>query len=115
MTATSRIKALLPLILLIIANISTAQTRGNYSAIYSGTPWVDQNGKTVSAHAANIVKDKSKYYMFGEAHTDTSNAFVGFNCYSSADLYNWKFESIALPVQKNGKLGPNRVGERPKV
>jgi hypothetical protein len=31
------------------------------------------------------------------------------------DLYNWKFESIALPVQDSGKLGPGRVGERPKV
>jgi len=106
MTATSPIKALLPLILLIVANISAAQTHGNYNAIYSGTPWVDQNGKTVSAHASNIVKDKNKYYLFGEAHTDTSNAFVGFSCYSSADLYNWKFESIALPQQKKRKAWP---------
>ena len=98
-----------------ISIVAAAQIRGNYAAIYSGTPWVDQNGKTVSAHAANIIKDKGKYYLFGEAHTDTSNAFVGFNCYSSPDLYNWRFESMALPQQKSGKLGPNRVGERPKV
>ncbi|MGB3005266.1 MAG: family 43 glycosylhydrolase, partial [Chitinophagaceae bacterium] len=37
------------------------------------------------------------------------------NCYSSKDLYNWKFESIALPVQSTGKLDSNSVGERPKV
>ncbi len=92
-----------------------AQKPGNYDAIYSGTPWFDQNGKVVSAHAANIIKDKDKFYLFGEAHTDTSNAFVGFNCYSSSDLYNWKFERIALPQQPSGKLGINRVGERPKV
>lgn len=86
-----------------------------YNAIYSGVPWYDDRGKPVSAHGANIVKENGRYYLFGEAHSDTSNAFTGFNCYSSADLYNWKFESIALPLQPSGKLGPNRVGERPKV
>lgn len=92
-----------------------AQKGGSYHAIYSGTPWFDEQGKVVSAHGANIVKDNNRFYMFGEAHSDTSNAFVGFNCYSSEDLQSWKFESIALPQQVGGKLGPNRVGERPKV
>ncbi|WP_231425177.1 family 43 glycosylhydrolase [Pedobacter sp. Leaf250] len=92
-----------------------AQQAGNTNAIYSGLAWYDQNGKVVSAHGANIVMKNGKFYLFGEVHSDTSNAFAGFNCYSSKDLYNWKFESMALPVQKNGKLGPNRVGERVKV
>ncbi|WP_228098799.1 family 43 glycosylhydrolase [Pedobacter sp. MC2016-24] len=92
-----------------------AQKPGQSDAIYSGVPWFDQHGKVVSAHGANIVKDNARYYLFGEAHTDTSNAFVGFNCYSSVDLYNWKFERVALPVQTSGKLGPNRVAERVKV
>jgi hypothetical protein len=101
--------------LLILGNlISIAQTNKG-SGIYSGIPWFDTKGNTVSAHGANIVRDKGKYYLFGERHTDTSNAFAGFNCYSSADLYNWNFESIALPLQSSGKLGPGRVGERPKV
>nr|WP_294924702.1 family 43 glycosylhydrolase [uncultured Flavobacterium sp.] len=101
--------------LLIVTSVSLAQQPEKMDAIYSGTPWFDQNRNIVSAHGANIVKEKGIFYLFGEAHTDTSNAFVGFNCYSSKDLYNWKFESIALPIQKSGKLGPNRVGERPKV
>ncbi|WP_281336191.1 family 43 glycosylhydrolase [Flavobacterium eburneipallidum] len=105
--------------IVLLMNTSTAivlaQLPGKSEAIYSGTPWLDQNGKIVSAHGANIIKDKGKFYLFGEAHTDDSNAFAGFNCYSSKDLYNWKFEKIALPVQKSGKLGPNRVGERCKV
>jgi hypothetical protein len=92
-----------------------AQKPGGYNAIYSGTPWFDDRGKVVSAHGANIMKYNDRYYLYGEAHADTSNAFVGFNCYSSADLYNWKFESVALPMQQNGRLGPNRVGERVKV
>ncbi len=101
--------------LFLFITVTFAQQAGKTDAIYSGVPWYDQNGKVVSAHGANIIKDGNKYYLFGEAHTDTSNAFVGFNCYSSTDLYNWKFESIALPVQAHGKLGPNRVGERVKV
>jgi hypothetical protein len=95
--------------------LSLAQKQKGYNAIYSGIPWFDEKGNTVSAHGANIVKDKGRYYLFGEHHYDTSNAFAGFSCYSSTDLYNWKFESIALPVQDSGKLGPGRVGERPKV
>lgn len=87
----------------------------NTDAIYSGIPWWDQNGNIVNAHGGSIIKEKNVFYLFGEAHTDTSNAFGGFNCYSSKDLYNWKFESVALPVQKTGKLGTNRVGERVKV
>lgn len=85
------------------------------NAIYSGVPWFDEKGNAVSAHGANIVKENGRYYLFGERHDDSTNAFVGFNCYSSTDLYDWKFESIALPQQQNGKLGPNRVGERCKV
>ena len=34
---------------------------------------------------------------------------------SSSDLTNWQFERVVLPVQKDGILGPNRVGERAKV
>jgi hypothetical protein len=99
---------------LLLTQVSIAQPR-RYDAIYSGIPWFDDRGSEVSAHGANIIKDNGRYYLFGEAHSDTSNAFAGFNCYSSTDLYNWKFESVALPLQASGKLGPNRVGERSKV
>jgi hypothetical protein len=92
-----------------------AQLPGSYDAIHSGTPWVDQRGLPVSAHGAGVVKEGDTYYLFGEAHRDMTNAFAGFNCYSSRDLVNWRFESIALPVQASGALGPDTVGERPKV
>lgn len=94
---------------------SIARKPGPYDAIYSGVPWQDDKGNPVSAHGGCIIKDNGEYYLFGEKHTDTSNAFAGFTCYSSGDLCNWKFESIALPVQLSGKLGPGRVGERVKV
>jgi hypothetical protein len=103
------------IMLLVVTHSAVGQKHGKYDAIYTGIPWFDQFGKPVSAHAGSMVKSGSKYYLFGEAHTDSSNAFAGFNCYSSSDLYNWKFESIALPVQANGKLAANQVGERVKV
>lgn len=50
---------------------------GGYKAIYSGIPWFNNNGNTISAHGATIIKDNDRYYLFGERHNDTSNAFAG--------------------------------------
>ncbi len=86
-----------------------------YNAIYSGSPWIDDRGIEVSAHGAGVIKENGRYYLFGEKKSDTSNAFTGFNSYSSTDLFNWKFEGVALKVQDSGRLGPDRVGERVKV
>lgn len=83
--------------------------------VYNGIPWFDNNGDIVNAHGACVVEDNGRYYLFGEWKSDTSNAFSGFSCYSSDDLVNWKFERMALPLQPDGILGPNRVGERVKV
>ncbi|KDN55738.1 family 43 glycosylhydrolase [Flavobacterium seoulense] len=106
--------AFLAITFIAISSLATAQ-KGKIDAIYSGIPCFDNNNNVVSAHGANIVKDNGKFYLFGEFKSDTSNAFNGFSCYSSTDLYNWTFERIVLPVQKSGALGPDRVGERPKV
>jgi len=103
------------LFLLLSGTAALAQVPGKYDAIYSGVPLFDDRGKEVSAHGGSIVKEGNTYYLFGEAHIDGTNAFSGFNAYSSKDLYNWKFEGEALAVQSAGPLGPARVGERPKV
>lgn len=108
-------RAILVFLILFLNLCSKGQKLKAYDAIYSGIAWFDDKGKVVSAHGACIVKEKDRFYLFGEKHSDTSNAFAGFTCYSSTDLYNWKFESIALAAQTSGKLGPGRVGERVKV
>ena len=96
--------------------ISLSVLAQNYSnAIVNGIPWYDQNHHPVNAHGAGIIMDGGKYWLFGEYKSDTSNAFPGFGCYSSKDLVNWHFERVVLPVQKDGILGPYRVGERVKV
>ncbi len=92
-----------------------AVKKNSIDAIYSGIAWYDNKGNVVSARGGGIIKEGELYYFFGEFKSDQGNAFKGFSCYSSPDLYNWTFENIALPVQASGRLGPDRVGERPKV
>lgn len=83
--------------------------------IHNGTPWFDEQGNIINAHGACVIEDGGRYWLFGEYKSDESNAFPGFGCYSSSDMVNWRFERVVLPVQKDGILGPNRVGERVKV
>ena len=87
----------------------------NDSVLTNGVPWFDTEGNIINAHGACIVEDGGRYWLFGEYKSDESNAFPGFGCYSSPDLVNWKFERVVLPVQQDGILGPDRVGERVKV
>lgn len=109
-------KLLLTTLAIIVTITMAAQTADPFlTSIVNGVPWTDDHGKPVNAHGACIVEENGKYYLFGEWKSDTTNAFPGFACYSSTDLVNWKFERVSLPLQKDGLLGPNRVGERPKV
>ncbi|MDE6637555.1 MAG: family 43 glycosylhydrolase [Muribaculaceae bacterium] len=103
------------LILIIILSISTIINCVAETVVRNGVPWFDTDGNIVNAHGACIVEDGGKYWLFGEYKSDESNAFPGFGCYSSPDLVNWKFERVVLPVQPDGILGPERVGERVKV
>ena len=105
-------KKLLGILLLAFPVLMQAQPQ---KAIVSGVSWYDQRGETVSAHGANIIRDGGRYYLFGEYKTDSANVFTGFSCYSSDNLVDWRFESIAFKQQSDGRMGPNRVGERPKV
>lgn len=88
--------------------------------------WLDTDGKPINAHAAGILFSKGKYYWFGEIkkgktiivgniqRTDAG----GISCYSSTDLCNWKFESVALePGTKDiaSDIHKSKIIERPKV
>ena len=48
--------------------------------IFNGVPWFDQNGNTVNAHGACIVREHDTYYLFGEYKTDDKNMYNGFSC-----------------------------------
>ena len=93
----------------------TLSVQVSAQTVVNGIPWYDQNREPVSAHGANIIKDGGRYYLFGEYKTDSANVFTGFSCYSSSDLAQWQFEGMAFSQQQDGRMGPERVGERPKV
>ncbi|WP_084128282.1 family 43 glycosylhydrolase [Demequina sp. NBRC 110055] len=87
----------------------------NDALVVNGVPWFDDRGLPVNAHGGCVVREGDVYYLFGEYKTDDENKFIGFGCYSSRDLAAWTWEGLALAPQGVGLLGPERIGERPKV
>ncbi|NJK95433.1 MAG: family 43 glycosylhydrolase [Bacteroidetes bacterium] len=106
---------------LLSTNYSICQNRIN---IFSpGKPWKDSNGNPINAHAGGILLHEGKYYWHGQIMVEGaspygSNAQVGVSCYSSADLYNWENEGVALNVVTDDSMHFLAKGckiERPKV
>jgi beta-xylosidase len=83
----------------------------NLTSFKPGKDWYDVDGKLIDCHAGNIIyqANKKTYYWFGEHR----NGLSGVSCYSSKDLYNWKYVGLALDKAKEG-LGSGII-ERPKV
>ncbi|MDP4261236.1 MAG: glycoside hydrolase family 43 protein [Bacteroidota bacterium] len=106
-------KYFLFLIITVIAgNLNiTAQTR----EFRPGEVWRDTHGDTINAHGGGILYINNNYYWFGEKRN--RHGSEGVNVYSSKDLYNWKYEGVALG-QSEDTLSDIRKGcvmERPKV
>lgn len=81
--------------------------------VTNGIPWYDKNGKPVSAHGANIIRDGGRYYMFGEYKTDSANVFTGFSCYSSDDLSDHQERHALRFAVPALALGHNQIGSLP--
>lgn len=82
--------------------------------------WPDDQGVHINAHGGGVLFHEGRYYWFGEHKVagDAGNqAQVGVSCYSSADLYNWKNEGIALKVVETAghDIEKGCILERPKV
>ena len=105
-------------------------------SILTGEYVFDDNGGIIQGHGGNVFFDEKsgKYYMYGEARKTSAPPEhlkkyadwgwrIGVACYSSEDLYNWKYESLALEMKEGywGMKFPEsdiKVGEvleRPKV
>ncbi|MCL5020802.1 MAG: family 43 glycosylhydrolase, partial [Bacteroidetes bacterium] len=52
---------------------------------------------------------------YGEDRAASSYYAIGVSCYSSKNLYDWKFEGIVLPESTTDSAGATPVLERPKV
>lgn len=86
--------------------------------IKSGEIWPDDRGEHINAHGGGILVHDGTFYWFGEHKGERSSAaFVGVTCYSSKDLVNWKYESVALSVEDDpeSEITKGCVMERPKV
>ncbi|MDR1221919.1 MAG: glycoside hydrolase family 43 protein, partial [Tannerella sp.] len=86
-----------------------------------GEIWPDDHGVHINAHGGGILLHGGVYYWYGEHKTGGKGgnvANVGFHCYSSPDLYNWKDRGIVLGVMPEGSgsdIEKGAVMERPKV
>jgi beta-xylosidase len=116
--------------LLIIVAASFLCFRQDNPVFKPGSIWSDLDGKPINAHSAGLLYDKGTYYWFGEIKSGKTwlvnqtgwecyrvNA-GGISCYSSTDLYHWKYEGVALsPVadDSTSDIHISKVIERPKV
>lgn len=87
----------------------------SYSSFKSGTLWYDDKGEIINAHGGGILYANNKYYWFGEKRG--RSAQEGVNVYSSSDLYNWKYEGLALAPGEDtaSDIARGCLMERPKV
>ncbi|KAL3814184.1 hypothetical protein ACJIZ3_015452 [Penstemon smallii] len=97
---------------------------------YEGRIWLDTDGNLIQAHGGGILFDEKSrtYYWYGEykngptylAHgTGTARVdVIGVGCYSSKNLWAWKYEGIVLAAEERDTthdLHKLKVVERPKV
>ena len=90
-----------------------------------GKTWLDTDGNAIQAHGGGVNFFNGRYYWYGENKTGCSAKqsegkpwHAGANCYSSSDLYNWKFEGTVLPATSpdfSEELNPHCVMDRPHV
>lgn len=87
--------------------------------VLTGEPTPDTDGRHVNAHGGNILRADSVYYWYGEFRGDGTpgSCQEGIACYSSADMEQWQFRGIVLPVSdlEGSPIQRGCIMERPKV
>lgn len=85
------------------------------------SPLLDNAGVPINAHGGGFLYNKGITYWYGECRPSgpsSQNAQIGFSCYSSSNLIDWKNEGIVLSIKRDDDEHPLAAGckmERPKV
>lgn len=91
------------------------------SATRLGVNWLDEDGNHINAHGGCVLYQNGTYYWFGENYRKSPVRSNGIVCYTSKDLYNWKYECMAYkcpeaPLRNDYQdMNYGRTLERPKV
>jgi hypothetical protein len=99
---------------------TSASARPPIAAFTPGALWPDDRGVHINAHGGGLLRHGDRWYWFGEHKTAGEGgnvAQVGVHVYSSANLYDWRDEGIALAVSDDptSEIVRGCVIERPKV
>ncbi len=80
-----------------------------------GKLWPDNNGEHINAHGGGVLYHDGIYYWYGEKRATSQSE--GISVYSSADLYQWKKEGLALSpsTDPGSDITWGCIMERPKV
>ena len=103
---------------LLAAHLASAdKSIRNYSA------WTDTAGNRISCHDGGITRVGDTYYWYGTSYRGNPTGIwgrngahlqQGFNCYSSKNLIDWKYEGVCLQFPKTGWLSLG-TSHRPNV
>lgn len=85
------------------------------TSFQSDSLWYDTEGNLMNVHGGGILQQGDTWYWFGEKRGRSVSE--GVTAYSSKDLYNWKYEGVALsPVaDTTSDIAEGCLMERPKV
>jgi beta-xylosidase len=113
------------------ASVHATDAPATHKEFQPGQVWTDTSGAPINAHGGGILFHEGTYYWYGEIKSGktwlpdcnkswggTRVVTTGVSCYSSKDLYNWKFEGNVLPAVTDDpkhELYKSKVLERPKV
>jgi beta-galactosidase len=106
---------LFALSLLLNGGTGFSQQSSPHNSFMPGETWLDVQGEVINAHGGAVLYSEGRYYWFGEKRG--RQASEGVNVYSSADLYNWTNEGLALSqlADTTSEITKGCVMERPKV
>jgi hypothetical protein len=91
--------------------------------IRNDTTWLDTAGNPISCHDGGITRVGDSYYWYGTSYKGNPTGLwgrkgaplqQGFNCYSSKNFVDWKYEGVCFEFPKDGWLAKG-TSHRPNV